>query len=388
MDKNKKKQLAYLFAARMSIPFDDFRSIRNVSIANFIATDDTRIMKLLVGIDPVQDLHGYDAPWPAGGGKNKLPVTATTQTINGVEFTVNSDGTIKVNGTATANATLVVYGANTSSSDDITIESESVISTDTSSIIGVVWKSSGGTTFNTETYTISAGTVLYGFGIRVLSGETVNNIIVKPMLRLASESSAYSPYSNICPISGFTGLTLSHSGADTGNPTTLAVTWQSEAGTVYGGTLDVVSGLLTATMASKTFNGSETWMSSLNQGYYATLNDLVKTDNYSNLILCDKLQVFNYNSSQLYKDAEFGITAYYDFNAQYPNQNWIYAKAASIVSDAVAFKQWLSNNPITIAYELAAPQTYQLDPVDIQPLLGENNIWADTGDILILDLNY
>lgn len=34
-------------------------------------------------------------------GKNKLKITATTQTINGVEFTVNQDGTIIVNGTAT-----------------------------------------------------------------------------------------------------------------------------------------------------------------------------------------------------------------------------------------------------------------------------------------------
>lgn len=34
-------------------------------------------------------------------GKNKLKITATTQTINGVEFIVNQDGTIIVNGTAT-----------------------------------------------------------------------------------------------------------------------------------------------------------------------------------------------------------------------------------------------------------------------------------------------
>ena len=27
-------------------------------------------MQVQVGIDPVQDLHGYDHPWPAGGGKN------------------------------------------------------------------------------------------------------------------------------------------------------------------------------------------------------------------------------------------------------------------------------------------------------------------------------
>lgn len=32
-------------------------------------------------------------------------------------------------------------------------------------------------------------------------------------------------------------------------------------------------------------------------------------------------------------------------------------------------------------YELATPQTYQLTPTQVKFLLGENNVWADTGDI-------
>ena len=34
------------------------------------AVEDTPIKELEINIDPVQDLHGYDYPWPAGGGKN------------------------------------------------------------------------------------------------------------------------------------------------------------------------------------------------------------------------------------------------------------------------------------------------------------------------------
>lgn len=49
------------------------------------------------------------------------------------------------------------------------------------------------------------------------------------------------------PISGWTGAVLSHSGADTSDPETVSVSWQSEAGTVYGGTLDVTTGVLTVT---------------------------------------------------------------------------------------------------------------------------------------------
>ena len=39
-------------------------------------------------------------------GKNLMPNTITTQTINGVTFTKNSDGTISTSGTASANAIL------------------------------------------------------------------------------------------------------------------------------------------------------------------------------------------------------------------------------------------------------------------------------------------
>ena len=41
-------------------------------------------------------------------GKNLLKITATTKTINGVTFTVNDDGSVTVNGTATANASFAL----------------------------------------------------------------------------------------------------------------------------------------------------------------------------------------------------------------------------------------------------------------------------------------
>lgn len=54
---------------------------------------------------------------------------------------------------------------------------------------------------------------------------------------------------NVRPISGHTGVNISHSGADMTNPDVIPVSWESEAGTVYGGTLDVVSGELTVDRA-------------------------------------------------------------------------------------------------------------------------------------------
>ena len=41
------------------------------SIASFTdGADNVPVKDLTVAVEPVQDLHGYDNPWPAGGGKN------------------------------------------------------------------------------------------------------------------------------------------------------------------------------------------------------------------------------------------------------------------------------------------------------------------------------
>ena len=37
-----------------------------------------------------------------------------------------------------------------------------------------------------------------------------------------------------------------------------------------------------------------------------------------------------------------------------------------------------------IVYDLAVPVEYQLTPVQVNSLAGQNNIWADTGDIISL----
>ena len=70
---------------------------------------------------------------------------------------------------------------------------------------------------------------------------------------------------NIRPITGWTGANLYQSGADTSDYTTETISWQTEAGTVYGGTIDFVSGKLIVTdgyIAS--YNGEtlpSTWIS-------------------------------------------------------------------------------------------------------------------------------
>lgn len=49
-----------------------------------------------------------------------------------------------------------------------------------------------------------------------------------------------------------------------------------------------------------------------------------------------------------------------------------------------AINEYLASNPIQVVYELATSQTIQLTPQEVELLLGENNVWADTGDIKVI----
>lgn len=100
---------------------------------------------------------------------------------------------------------------------------------------------------------------------------------------------------------------------------TYSVNWETEAGTVYGGTLDVVSGKL----------------------------------------VVDSANIASYNGETL-------------------PPTWI--------SDRDVYAE--GTTPSTgaqVVYNLAEPVEYQLTPQEVTTLLGTNNIWADSGNILELE---
>ena len=68
---------------------------------------------------------------------------------------------------------------------------------------------------------------------------------LKVTIGLAQSGSGTPSPENVRPITPWTGLTLSHSGADTSDPEELAVSWEDAAGHVWAGTLDVTTGVLT-----------------------------------------------------------------------------------------------------------------------------------------------
>lgn len=188
------------------------------TIANFPdGADGIPVKDLTVGIEPVQDLHGYDNPWPSGGGKNKCHNIATSQTVNGVTFTVNSDGTFTANGTASGGSAILRLGLNTlpagryvanglsSEGGSSTFRLIVTNSTYASAIATCTYVS--GTAFTLEEETT------VGYQFVVSNGVTVSNLKISPMIRPDSYLDAiFVPYSNVCPIIGWTGCNIYRTG--------------------------------------------------------------------------------------------------------------------------------------------------------------------------------
>ena len=75
--------------------------------ASFNTHFPSEILHATASMAPVQDLHGYDKPWPRGGGMNMFPhAAAGTSSSNGITVVSNGAGTYTFTGTATADATI------------------------------------------------------------------------------------------------------------------------------------------------------------------------------------------------------------------------------------------------------------------------------------------
>jgi len=282
-------------------------------------------------------------------GKNKLEVTATSQTINGVTFTVNSDGTILANGTSTANIQYNVI------SDWISFPAGDYILNGCPSGLSNInlyvnpdrtqayYDTGSGVSFSVASEIIVR--------ISMSLGVTVNNVLFKPMIRLATETdSAFEPYIN---------QTYTITFKDGDNPLT-----------VYGGTLDVTSGELVVDRGMVDL-GTLNWE---NNQAGANAFEAYSTANYV------KPYTINLLSNVLMQKSSFVDVA--EYTVRMGNDFLAVKVPKAIASSGAQVKQWLSDNNVTLCYELATPQTIQLTPTQVNSLLGSNNVWADTGNIL------
>lgn len=136
-------------------------------------------------------------------GKNLLKSIDNSQTINGITFTLNEDKSITVNGTATANALITVYGEwnGTTIYQKLNPDKYYTISGSTNSNIQIFTRITNGSTITSHTPqtnpTFTGQTGIVNYFIQVLSGATCDNVIIKPQLEEGSKASSYVPYNSL-----------------------------------------------------------------------------------------------------------------------------------------------------------------------------------------------
>ena len=228
-----------------------------------------------VKIEPVQDLHGYDHPWPAGGGKNLLPKGGTSNTYQGVTVSYDSENEIyTLNGTVNSVATIYLAFPRVES---MTLSPDKTYSISCKVVSGSFVLGDDSSTNNT--YSVACfsknlsnyfrgglslpesaldGYSGYGRGFETESyycvlvqcwkvGTVFNNLKIKIQIEEGQTATAWRPYANICPITGWDGVQVSRTGKNLFDLTNAIVKkWRN-----YAGGFKAVSDSATAVQYSK-----------------------------------------------------------------------------------------------------------------------------------------
>ena len=425
-------------------------------------------ISLVAGLEPIQDLHGYENPWPAGGGKNLYDKDADYY----------GQGKFWRAGTGELTDSADYYA-----SPKIPISPNTQYARTSGTSANIFYDANGdylSTSYTGGSFTSPADAYFAAFNIP----NSVDHDTVQ--FEQGDTLSAYSPYSNICPITGHTGLTayrtgknlfnksIAHTSAanlwvgsetSSGTPdgslivgagtytisvsdtmsgiyvfdanarigivynnttlsftvsateairivlykagtppdwdnitvmlnlgssalpyepyvgTTYPVTWQDEAGTVYGGTVDVVTGVLTVTNIGISFDGTEDWKAPADTGYFLYIINASADYGVSNTGVCSHLPLAtNISGSN-------SVTGFRPYGRVASPSGFVVIMRFDETKQQTLteFKDYLSKQnkagtPVTVVYELATPETYQLDPQTVQMLKGVNNLWNDAGE--------
>jgi hypothetical protein len=481
---------------------------------------------LMVGIEPVQDLHGYKNPWPAGGGVNKLNIVESAMVSSGYDrfFPITlAAGTYSITCFGT-------FGNGFGSAIDL----DSAIGVSGSTVKQIAPSYAFGRTQGATysfTLTQEEAEAVVSMHMRVNgAGITFADIVAGKLQIELGSSTAWTPYSNICPITGWTGAKVTRTGRNLfdqdntsflsgnvrsygnydklalqqintlpagtytlsfseevvslngiepvetrlglylrsvsngavfnvnaqsalvmpsvgykitksvtftlteeyvgkfmyfyvysgkndahGAPNeytavfsniqlelgstatsyepyqgeTYSITFPTEAGTVYGGSLDVTTGVLTVDRAIDTITKDSNWYS------FATgtgnSSAVVQMTDYLNVKYVDGSSSRNGAMSSTGTEAQnYWINPRQNeipedgdmcFAYSSTGQLRIHRNDVTSITDLASFK---ANFPDTqICYPLATPITYTLTPQEITTILGTNNIWADTGDVTV-----
>lgn len=150
-----------------------------------------------------------------------------------------------------------------------------------------------------------------------------------------------------------------------------------EAGTAYGGVLNVLTGVLTVTNGMVDL-GSLDWSYISSNAYFRANmpSDCITSTSYGRNGYCERYKVIQGTNDYFYNSSYALI---------YCSTNLSSSKRVYIKDDGYTdpddFKTAVTGTKLV--YLLAEPVTYQLTPTEVDTLLGTNAIWANTGNVAV-----
>ena len=311
------------------------------------------MVSLVADIDPIQDTSG-GAPSPSHicpiSGWNSVDVTRTGKNLFDKDATDTDNGYVSGRYVrSTDGATVNLSTASVSEYIDVKGNTQYVVSPVSGSNPSVCFYDAnktfiGGVAYNGETaksFTTPSNTKYLRFSI-------TNANVDATQLEIGTTATSYELYQ---------GQTYH---------TTLPQT-------VYGGTLDVVSGVLTVDRAmyeptsvyAVSQNGSGKYYWIVTQSLTPLAPESNDGDLRSNL----------FKKESMVSEGNCYITGYGSYIVAVPVDQTLNTKA---LADA-----WMQENHPQFCYLLKEPQTITLTPTQIDSLLGRNNVWADSGDVTV-----
>ena len=348
--------------------------------------DGLPVKSLVVDIEPVQAGTGDPSPdnvRPINGwtgatikrfGKNLLePFSGSSSYTRGTTVDVQSDGTMRAHGTVTTTGstwlapikTVSIKSCGFAEGDTLTI------SCGPNAALAVRFINSGGTLIRQSTSaaygspvtdTIPAGTVsfiyVYQFGTEKVTLGDVVDITTWFQIERGSTFTGFEPYQSDA----------------------YEVAFPSSAGTTYGGTLDVITGVLTVDRAMVTID-ENTSISISTSSHRAYTNSAVGKPVSGNAVVSDTLisdylPTVSVNAIYISNITGVAISNTGTLNFNIPG---VTNGDSFTVNDV---KTYLASHNLHAVCGIEAV-TYQLTPLEILTLLGTNTIFADCGDVSV-----
>lgn len=158
--------------------------------------------------------------------------------------------------------------------------------------------------------------------------------------------------------------------------------------TVYGGTLDWITGVLTVGWISHTFNAADSvsgnWQSTdTSMGAVIAITSPgatpVQTTGEIPNILCASLKTISYGNIFSGSNSDTAISLVWGGKA---NQ-FVIRLPLSLAETAADIKSWLIDNAVEVVYQIAEPFTIQLTPQEILALSATNTIYTDGDSVTV-----